>query len=478
MSETLAAVHALSSAADRLLPRNTVLPDELATAKMLRRIGAIDSSPMSPPADFLDQLRRQLAAASRAGRLSELSGKQLRYTPWLLWNGDPPAANLPGLLPVILDQARTSGTTLRRLIQAFLRDFSSRAPGISEAAACIRRQLANTDPRLEQWRIAQNEVQLFDPAKGPASLAARLLSEKDPASVLTRFKLDDPMLATGGYMMATEDAVRAASPVMLRDHGTMALDRILKVLAPSESRLRFESRRAETARALLGAWLTGRGEPAPALQEPVRRRLLNWLGDPRLRSQSWSAVGEQESALMRRWLARASLDLFFKLIDEHALEAHWRYRQAFWLAYLQKGVISDAWLALGGKAYDSAEAVGDLGRAYGRLAGPGVTSSQSALLLRVGSLVFAEFSHNGKLRAWPIDWRNAPLLGRQEYERTDLTGKCLPFPLNPYRGAGGAPDGKGLSHIRSHEGYWQGSAAALIERHTGIKITALDWRQR
>ena len=47
---------------------------------------------------------------------------------------------------------------------------------------------------------------------------------------------------------------------------------------------------------------------------------------------------------MRRWLARASLDVFFKLIEEHALEAHWRYRQAFWLAYLQKGIISDAWL--------------------------------------------------------------------------------------------------------------------------------------
>jgi hypothetical protein len=46
-------------------------------------------------------------------------------------------------------------------------------------------------------------------------------------------------------------------------------------------------------------------------------------------------------------LARASLDLFFKLIDEHALDAQWRYRHAFWLAYLEQGVIADAWLALG-----------------------------------------------------------------------------------------------------------------------------------
>ena len=58
--------------------------------------------------------------------------------------------------------------------------------------------------------------------------------------------------------------MRAATPLMLRDHGTKALDRILKVIAPSEGRLRFQSRRTETARAMLGAWLTGRGEPAPS----------------------------------------------------------------------------------------------------------------------------------------------------------------------------------------------------------------------
>jgi hypothetical protein len=476
MSETLAALQALNSVVDRLLPRNPVLLDELATARVLRSIGAANSSPAVPPADFLEGLRRKLVAVTGAGRTSKLSLRELRYAPWLLWNGDPPVATLPGVLRSVLDEARTSGPTLRRLIQAYLRDFSCHSPGIRDAAACIRRQLEGTDSRLEHWRIAQKEVNLFDPVNGPVSLATRLLREKEPGSVLSHFKLEDAMLAAGGYMMAVEDAVRVATPDMLRYQGMIALERILKILAPSGIRLRFESRRAETARALLGAWLTRRGEPVAAAQEPIRRHLLNWLGDPRLRPQPWAAVGEQETALMRRWLARASLDLFFRLIDEHALEAHWRYRQAFWLAYLQKGAISDAWLALGSRAYGSAEAVRDLGRAYGRLSG--VESNQSVLLLRVGSLIFAEFSHNGKLRAWPTDWRNAPALGRQEYEKIELTGKSLPFPQNPYRRAGGASDGKGLSHFHSHEGYWQGSAAALIESHTGTRTSAADWLPR
>jgi hypothetical protein len=317
-------------------------------------------------------------------------------------------------------------------------------------------------------------VKLFDAAKGPALLASRLLDAKGPDGVLARYKFDDPMLATGGYMMAVEDALRAAAPVMLRDGGTAALERILKIIAPTENRLRFESRRTETARSFLTAWFTGRGEPAPALQEPVRRYLLYWLGDPRLRPQPWAAVGEQETALVRRWLTRASLDLFFKLIDDYALDEHWRYRHAFWLSYLNKGEIGDAWLALGSQAYNAAMARASLGRAYGRLRGPGITGDQSALLLRIGPLVICEFTHNGKLRAWPVDWRNAPQLGRQDYAKSDLTGKGLPFPSN-YHGKGGATDGKGLSHFRSHEGYWQTSAAALIERYTGAKATARYW---
>ena len=72
---------------------------------------------------------------------------------------------------------------------------------------------------------------------------------------------------------------------------------------------------------------------------------------------------------MRRWLTRASLDLFFKLIDRHALDAQWRYRHAFWLGYLEIGAIADAWLALGSQAFNEAGAIRELGGAYGKLKG-------------------------------------------------------------------------------------------------------------
>jgi hypothetical protein len=51
-----------------------------------------------------------------------------------------------------------------------------------------------------------------------------------------------------------------------------------------------------------------------------------------------------------------------------------------------------------------------------------------------------------------------------------------PVSANPYWGRGGETTGKGLSHINSAAGYWQGSAAALIERHIGTRITPSEWQ--
>jgi len=180
-------------------------------------------------------------------------------------------------------------------------------------------------------------------------------SRRELYSEATRAALLDEatrLFATRGYAgtsledVAVEDSIRAAAPLLLRKQTEPGLQRILRIIEPA-GKLRFPSRVGDTGQALLRAWLDSGPEPAPALQQPVREVLLRWLGDPRLRPQRWAALGEQEIALMRRWLTRASLDLFFRLIDQHAIEEHWRYRHAFWLAYLRKGAIADAWLALG-----------------------------------------------------------------------------------------------------------------------------------
>jgi len=99
-------------------------------------------------------------------------------------------------------------------------------------------------------------------------------------------------------------------------------------------------------------------------------------------------------------------------------------------------------------------------------------------VLRVGPLIISEFTISAKYELGRPIGTTRPGSAERDYSRYDLTGSCMAFPMNPYRGKGGSPDGSGLSHINSQQGYWQGSVAALIERHTGIRITALDWYPR
>src|SRR5439155_122424 len=101
-----------------------------------------------------------------------------------LWNGNPPLASLPALLARILAQAESSGPTLRRLIDAYLRDFSPTAPGINDAARRIRGALGASTQRFDAWRTVQREVRLFDPARGPQEVAQRLLADTSSEQVL------------------------------------------------------------------------------------------------------------------------------------------------------------------------------------------------------------------------------------------------------------------------------------------------------
>src|ERR1019366_5830248 len=114
----------------------------------------------------------------------------------------------------------------------------------------------------------------------------------------------------------------------------------------------------------------------------------------------------------------------------------------------------------------------------GCITGAGVLGNHSVLLMRVGPVTVYDWSHNGALRAWPSDWRNAPGLYRSEYERSELPGKCLDFPPNPTYGSRGEPCGKGLRQSSSDRNYWQGSAAELLARRAGIRLTAADWQPR
>jgi hypothetical protein len=464
-----------------LVPRAFVLPARSASQRMVEALNAAELRGREAPVVAMEALRKRLREAFAQGRAADVGRRDLRDAPWILWNGSPPAAGFPGLLDAVFGVARESPRVTRAMIEAWLRDFVPGDNAIAAAGNAIQRLLnLQRDGSLTPWFAAQSSFALFDAMQGPRRVADALLSGPGSvAEVWARACLDDPFRASGGYAQAVLRELAVGLPAKLRvATGKLILDRSFEALAP-EGVPRFgRELRGDVGRGLLGAWLEGRTEPSPALREPVRDFLLRHLGDPRLRAADWTPVGEAGTSLMRQWLARASLKAFFEVISEHALDHQWRYREAFWSACLERGAIQDAWLALGYRVYSTARTLRELAGAYGKLEGGGVASDHSVLLMRVGPLVLCEWSHNGKLRAWPSDWSNAPKLYQHSYSRGDLVGKGLPFPPNPETGSRGSSDGHGLSHMGSENGTWQGSAAELLARRAGIRLTPSDWRPR
>ena len=476
MNHTAEALKTLHAAVE-LLSRGARLPDVPESARMVAALAAGDAAPALPAGDVLQAVRQRLQQAARGPQGWDAAApRDLRDAPWLMWADKAPLATLDGLLDAVLRLADRRAGVRRTLIEGWLKGFAPDGPRIAEAGRAIRRLITgHPDARLQPWRLADSGYHLFDAAQGPKTLARHILQGTDPVfDLLARACLDDPLRAVSGYMRAVQDEVlRLAPECLVGTAGPTAIARLTEFLAPN-GRLRFSEPEVygQLARGLLAPWMTDRQTPDESVRAAVQSFLLTHLRDPRLHPERWLTAGDAAIAAMRRWLARASLDAFFEIIGDHAYDKQWRYREAFWSACLEAGGIDDAWLALGSTVHASARAVRDLNGAFARLDGH---TDQSILLLRVRNTIFCEWSHNGKLRAWPIDWKTAPKLHQRNYARDDVTGAGLPFPPNPRYGSNGRRDSGGLSHIGSDSSRWQGSVARMLADRAGIHLTHHDW---
>jgi len=168
-----------------------------------------------------------------------------------------------------------------------------------------------------------------------------------------------------------------------------------------------------------------------------------------------------------RWLAGDSLRSFMRILERTADDI-WHYRQKFWMAYYDAGYVEDAWLVLGP---DAKKVIGDvssdLAMRYGVLDG-GTASNQSVLLLRIGDLIFTEWSHNGSLRAYREGSAGAPTFYRTRYHAYDLrTHASMDF----HFGQNQNPE---LRHVHSHSGSWQRKARDFISRFTNVYLGDRD----
>lgn len=432
-----------------------------------------DDRPRPPPENMLELLRRNLAQLFGAARGHEATRRQLCHAPWILWNGQPRGEAIPGLLDAVLDQAAEHRRTLRHLVHCWIVSFDPESASHRRIARELERLVRRSDdPRLAWARIAASEVSLFDATSGPNCLGHVLLTSSTPVEELSgRYGFAEPLRAASAYLKHALLAVlREWRQLASQKDALQFLDRLLALWTLDDGgrrRLRFDELRGAFAGGLLRPWLDGI-RPAEDVRARVQRALLDRLGDPRVPGGSgrWAQVDRNAVDLFKSWLAKASLETFFQIIRHYALDRQWRYRERFWKACLDKGAISDVWLALAHEVKAAARLVQDLRGSYGTLSG-GVDAKHAVILMRIGPLVLCEWSHNGRLRAWPADWKHAPQLGRSAYTGYELKTDSLVFP------GGGKEDG--LRHAGSDSGRWQDRAAALLRERAGVRLETKDY---
>jgi len=204
-------------------------------------------------------------------------------------------------------------------------------------------------------------------------------------------------------------------------------------------------------------------DPPEELRDYIRATLLKFLNDPRVQPAEWNGVSSHAKGVMFRWLARASLDQFLAVVDQTAPGHQWEHRRAFWSAYIDRDFVSDSWVAFApngaARARQLARERDDTGMlSFGALRG--ASADQAVLLLRIGDLIVADWSHNGSLRIWRNADPQAPKVHEHEqrYQATELRTEC--------------------AYSKRHVPGWQQSAAAFIRDHTGIRLMTAEYYPR
>ena len=427
-----------------------------AAAEVERRLGDTKGQ-MPPTARLQDIADRVRSVWRRTQSLAEVSRQDLRHIAWVAFY--PPGAPEEWLGGQVAFWRRleerlestSASSAIGSLAPSFLMTYPYDLATFQAAAATIGQLLGgSTRPRLHRWKERVRGFGLLD-KNAHASLAKRLLT--DGASVpdlLEQCGLAG-LLGRSRFLECVQQQLegRMTAQLAAGASSTTAIARFAAV-AELEGRLRFEHRRRDIATALLQPFLSR--NPTADVQQAIQAFLLRHLGDVRVTVQGWLGVPQEIRAGMLRWMVRGTLDTFFEIVRLTAEDRMWNARKQFWSRYLERGLVTDAWIALGPDAAQYAARLPreSAGGAARLLRGTGVLAGHSILLMRLGNLTVVDWSHNGKCRIWRAANRAAPQVYLREYQRQHVTV------------------GADLEVV--HRSGWQEEISEWLRHETGVRV--------
>jgi hypothetical protein len=397
-----------------------------------------------------------------------LNNRDLKNISLCLWIGDNSLSEeesfLKSFLKVCETQAKKS--LCRALIWVYLHNYKKGNPGINLLGKWLAKIVGQWD---WPWTDRHLEFSLFHGHEGANSIANAIFDSNENVKSLLESIGIKGSLQSGGMISSALALALEQYQKNSTDYNSnkleIRLERILQWARLGKQHFSYPKLKTLFIESLLLPWANK--TPEETISNQTQSFLLDSFDDPRLSGASWIGVNENAMQIIRRWLVKRALAQFLDVVDKLALDSQWKYRRAFWMAYYNKGVINDAWVAF---AINGASKSRYIARqhndnswlSFGSLVGTG-DKDHAVLILRIGDLIIADFSHNGKCRFWYSNNKHAPKAYNKNYERYQLFNNNADFEY---------------IHYSSQSYLWQTRVASQIKNVTGIQMVQRDFTPR
>lgn len=436
-----------------------------------KAIAGLLSEQLGPPPDMRSIGQRTYQAfINNQSNLDRIKTRDWRHLPYAIWLDDGGLINIPAAidrylnkeLPNAIEESKRPIKWCRPLAFTYIERYDP-SNFLFKKIATHTKYLFDSEKLNSSSSIVDlvRKVNLFDLDEGPRKVAKSIATSKQ--TLRDWIKTHDLWAS-----FSTSPFTEAAFSAFLQEpddfrRSSEYINIVFEWAIEDTLSLRHPSLRSNLAEALLLPWKSGK--PNDWTKNRLITFLLKHYGDPRIGKNLWYDVNPDAIKLFISWINERTLDLFFKILKDTA-DSIWEYRQKFWMAYFKANQIDEVWFALGPNAANSLKRLDSAGQLeFANLWGS--IPSQSILLIKIGHIIFCEWSHDGKLRAQRIDAASAPKMYERIYESEALRFQSMDF-------NNGLTKDPGLVHFSSQNGGWQERARLFIQKSTGIRMAQTE----
>jgi hypothetical protein len=449
----------------------------LVQLNQLQRLAAdLNGGKPSPPpssADVLQEAWSQLQSwlgSTEPPRMLPISvWKQVPALLWWKYEGQPVIA-CPRLFAGISWAASQSVPPVR-WIEALAASYAETVDAPLEWRAWLGGFLREwcgreLHPRLDVWRRRDREYNFWSPTGFPEGMRRKLSNSPGLAveDALNDAGLDSACSHASDLSRDAFIACMAYVAGMAQGYDILHFDRVCDwknlILAGSSA---WPSRLAiKVINGLLEPWAAS--QPNVTFQKQIQSTLQKWFGPvPPTWTGHWQGATPLSREILERWKILDVMEQFFVRVGAYAevtgdevMAAHWKERSAFWLAYYKRGVVTKARALIGRgmiRQMGESELYGVFGRAMARLHGK--NSMQCGLLLEINGMIVIDHSHSGRgYFYFPANnQKPSTVVAAYHSSQLDTADEKL-----------------------THQGDWQARFAELIEKQTGVKVAAREYR--